>query len=315
MNTTLPKRMKHDARRGAILTAAAPLFARGGLHGTTTRELAAAAGISEALLLKHFLTKEALYLAVGREYLGERPLLPELARLRAMPPSTARLVTAVHYLVDALAQPGQDELPRLFAHSLLGDGAVARAVLERFRAEALPVLAESLAAARRAGDLRAEDGAGDTETLWLTYHLAMMRALLHLAPGAGTASSQSHDAAVRQVVHFVLHGIGLRSAALREFYPAPAAKAKASAKSATKAKAAPAKPVAKPAKKAVAAKAAPAKAVAKPAAKPAAKAAARKAKAAAKPVAKPVAKPAKVVAEPAKPVAKPSRAARRSARG
>jgi AcrR family transcriptional regulator len=240
--------MKHDARRGAILAAAAPLFARAGLHGTTTRELAAAAGVSEALLLKHFVTKDALYRAVGEEYVAAQPFLPELARLRAMPPSTARLVTAVHYLVDHLAQPQQDELTRLLAHSLLGDGEVARRLLNRFAADALPVLAESLATAKRAGDLRSEDGAGEESALWLVHHLALMVALLRLPPGAAVAGVGS-QALVRQVVHFVLNGIGLRTAALREFYPAPVtAKAKPAAKPA-KGKHAKAQPAAKSARR------------------------------------------------------------------
>jgi AcrR family transcriptional regulator len=51
-------------RREALLQAALPLFARRGLHGTGTRELAAAAGVTEPILYRHFPGKEALYLAV-----------------------------------------------------------------------------------------------------------------------------------------------------------------------------------------------------------------------------------------------------------
>ena len=47
-------RLDSDERRQAIVEAAVPLFARKGFSGATTRELAEAAGVSEALLYRHF---------------------------------------------------------------------------------------------------------------------------------------------------------------------------------------------------------------------------------------------------------------------
>ena len=54
-------RLDSDERRQAIVDTAVPLFARKGFAGTTTRELAEAAGISEALLFRHFPSKHLLY--------------------------------------------------------------------------------------------------------------------------------------------------------------------------------------------------------------------------------------------------------------
>ena len=51
-------------RQASIITAAASLFAKNGFNGTTTREIAKTAGISEALLFKYFPTKRALYAAI-----------------------------------------------------------------------------------------------------------------------------------------------------------------------------------------------------------------------------------------------------------
>jgi TetR/AcrR family transcriptional regulator len=48
-------------RRLQILDAAADLFATSGFAGTTTREIAKAAGTSETVLFRHFPTKERLY--------------------------------------------------------------------------------------------------------------------------------------------------------------------------------------------------------------------------------------------------------------
>jgi AcrR family transcriptional regulator len=54
-------------RQASIIAAAATLFAAKGFNGTTTREIAKTAGISEALLFKHFPTKRALYAAILAE--------------------------------------------------------------------------------------------------------------------------------------------------------------------------------------------------------------------------------------------------------
>jgi len=56
--------MKGDERRGPILTTAVNLFSRNGFRGTTTKEIALAAGVSEAMVFRHFANKEALYAAI-----------------------------------------------------------------------------------------------------------------------------------------------------------------------------------------------------------------------------------------------------------
>ena len=54
-------------RQASIISAAAALFAAKGFNGTTTREIAKTAGISEALVFKYFPTKRALYAAILAE--------------------------------------------------------------------------------------------------------------------------------------------------------------------------------------------------------------------------------------------------------
>jgi len=56
-------RQTAEERREAVLDAAAAAFARGGLHGTSTEEIAAAAGISQPYLFRLFGTKKKLFLA------------------------------------------------------------------------------------------------------------------------------------------------------------------------------------------------------------------------------------------------------------
>ena len=64
-------RMKGVDRRAAIVAAAIRLFAEKGFRGTTTRELAAALGVTEPVLYQHFKTKRDLYTAIIETKAGE----------------------------------------------------------------------------------------------------------------------------------------------------------------------------------------------------------------------------------------------------
>ncbi|HEX8709664.1 MAG TPA: TetR/AcrR family transcriptional regulator [Pyrinomonadaceae bacterium] len=57
-------RMAGEERRQQIVRIAMNLFSRRGFRGTTTREIAQAAGISEAMVFRHFATKKELYTAI-----------------------------------------------------------------------------------------------------------------------------------------------------------------------------------------------------------------------------------------------------------
>lgn len=57
-------RMSAEDRRRQIVQVAMKLFAESGFRGTTTKEIAQAAGVSEAIIFRHFATKEELYTAI-----------------------------------------------------------------------------------------------------------------------------------------------------------------------------------------------------------------------------------------------------------
>jgi TetR/AcrR family transcriptional regulator len=61
MGLVTTKRLSFGEREERLLAAAGRLFSRLGYRGTTTRAIAKEAGINEALLFRHFPTKEALY--------------------------------------------------------------------------------------------------------------------------------------------------------------------------------------------------------------------------------------------------------------
>src|SRR5260370_1380177 len=98
-------RLDSDERRKAIVVAAVPLFARKGFTGTTTKELAEAAGISEALLFRHFPSKKHLYGEILRSGCEGDPA-PE--RLAALEPSTATLVHMITFMAPYFLLGGTD---------------------------------------------------------------------------------------------------------------------------------------------------------------------------------------------------------------
>jgi AcrR family transcriptional regulator len=56
--------MAGEERRLQILAVAVSLFSQKGFRGTTTKEIATAAGVSEAMVFRHFATKQELYSAI-----------------------------------------------------------------------------------------------------------------------------------------------------------------------------------------------------------------------------------------------------------
>ena len=60
-------RSSGQERQTSIIASAASLFAAKGFSGTTTKEIAKTAGVSEALVFKYFPTKRALYAAILAE--------------------------------------------------------------------------------------------------------------------------------------------------------------------------------------------------------------------------------------------------------
>src|SRR5437870_10584366 len=91
-------KLSAEERRAAIIKAVRRVFAEKGFHGTTTRALADAAGVSEALLFKHFPNKEALYSAMQLACTAGQDAA-KIEELKDLEPCTATLVLLVHRLV------------------------------------------------------------------------------------------------------------------------------------------------------------------------------------------------------------------------
>jgi TetR/AcrR family transcriptional regulator len=98
-------RLAADDRRGQILAAAFELCAERGFHGARTRDLARRAGVSEALVYRHFPSKDALIRAIlDQAGFAERIEWMEQT-LEKMPPREALLSIAKHLLTGLRERP------------------------------------------------------------------------------------------------------------------------------------------------------------------------------------------------------------------
>jgi AcrR family transcriptional regulator len=118
-----------DDARARLVAAAVEAFAARGFHGTTTRDIAAAAGMSPAALYVHHRSKEELLhlisrtghertLALVEDAVASSPdpvaqltrLVEDFVRHHAVTHTTARIV---NYELAALSEPHREEIGRL----------------------------------------------------------------------------------------------------------------------------------------------------------------------------------------------------------
>jgi AcrR family transcriptional regulator len=215
-------KLSNEARRAAIIQAVRRVFAEKGFDGTTTRELADAAGISEGLLFKHFPNKAALFTAMQTACCTAEDF-GTFERIKALEPSASTLVLLVHFLVSRivgrynLRESDQPIVNRLLLRSLADDGEFAHILLSRIGREWIPKVEECIAAAIAAGD--AVDGALQPQLSgWLTHHVAAMVMFTRLPVDSVVDYALPERELAEQVVWFSLRGMGLKEKAITRYY-------------------------------------------------------------------------------------------------
>jgi AcrR family transcriptional regulator len=214
-------RLTAAERRRDIVDAVRDVFAEKGFDGTTTRDLARAAGVSEALLYRYFPSKQSLYAAM-LDACAKGPTFAEYKRILSLEASTSTLVIMVHFVVSGyvLGRRGDAQLAAfhtLLVRSLLEDGEFVRLTHRKYAAAWLKKFQECLNAAARRGEisympLRAH------MCVWLAQHVAFSL-MLHLRPKTPAIDYKlSKDELVEQATWFVLRGLGLREQAIRHYY-------------------------------------------------------------------------------------------------
>ncbi|MBA3685793.1 MAG: helix-turn-helix transcriptional regulator [Planctomycetes bacterium] len=217
-------RLSADERRVEILRAAERLFAEKGFHGATTRDLADAAGVSEALIFKYFPTKERLY-ADMQAYACQH-CEDERAHWKSLPPSTTTLAILVHRLMTYTAQPPVELAEarttgnRLMLHSLLSCGTFARLTLAILSESVVDTLARNVMAAAESGDCDAPPASLEDARLraWTAVHAALMTKVSSLPERPVVDYGCDAGTLVRSMARFCLRGLGLSEAAIARTY-------------------------------------------------------------------------------------------------
>ncbi len=213
-------RMSCEERKCRIIAAVRKIFSRKGLEGTTTRELAKEAGVSEALLYKHYPSKEALYKAMLESCDGE--FMGEVKKITSLESSTSTLVTLIHFMVAALLHRRVPEVEirfRLYLQSILGDGEFARLIIKQ-KQESCSLIAkitDCIEAAARTGDMEPSSIPVALRAL-LADRLAFMLVSEHLPEKPAIDFGVPKDKLIEHAVWFILRGVGMKEEAIRRYY-------------------------------------------------------------------------------------------------
>lgn len=145
-------RMTGEDRRLQILKVAMRLFSQRGFRGTTTKEIALAAGVSEAMVFRHFATKEQLYSAI----LDHKACLHEtMDPLQVVSEAIARKDDRAVFeglALDALNRHDCDpEFHRLLLHSALEEHELATMFWEKFVKRVYRILSKYIRERQRDG--------------------------------------------------------------------------------------------------------------------------------------------------------------------
>lgn len=210
-STTTGARLGADARRKQLIETATRLFATKGFSGTTTREIAAAAGVNEAIIFRFFPHKDDLYAAILETKSAEArtdSLVDELRAAAADHDDRRVMGTVVRSIIEHLQR--DPEFLRLMLHSALEGHSFAAQYRARHNAPLQRFLLEYVTQRQRDGVFRA----GDPEPLVrailaVPVHHGMVETLL--PPEDRVRFSGD---VVESYVSFVLHG--LRAGAPRD---------------------------------------------------------------------------------------------------
>lgn len=155
-------RMPGDKRREQILQSAFDLFSRRGFSGTTTKDIARLSGVSEAMVFKHFSSKDELYGAILEakkcsEGLHQFPWESNEPMLAAME-AKDDFGVFYHFAVQALEKHQSDvAFMRLLFYSALEEHELAERFFGEFVTEIYKFLGKYIEQRQADGALRKMD--------------------------------------------------------------------------------------------------------------------------------------------------------------
>jgi len=214
-------RMTGLDRKQAIIMAARPLFAQNGFNGTSVRAIAKAAGVSEALLYKHFPSKEDLYKEIQGYAVDLSGILSsEMSKLKPGAESLVKYayltIRLIMFEVPAFKE-AQYWHERLLFRSLVGDNRYARAHFKNIQELFMPLVHKCIEAAIADGDIKRS--ATDTpREYWFVHHLAMAMNLCFMTDEPAFEYGSTKEEMAGHMLMFCLRGIGMTAEAIAQYY-------------------------------------------------------------------------------------------------
>ena len=209
-------RLSSSDRREQLLAHAIELFSQRGFSGTRTKDIAAACGVSEGILFRHFSTKEDLYNAILESHAdeaGSREWMLEMKQWAAQR-DDARLI---HGLVTHIIHSFREDAAfhRLMLYAWLEGHSLADMMQQQIGNPTFDFLRKYIALRQREGAFRA----GDPGTLVLAlFSPALQYGMSKYVFGASYVPN-ADGPATEEFSRFLL-------AAIEEKKKAPAAKAR-----------------------------------------------------------------------------------------
>lgn len=217
--STRAPRMPGEDRRRQLLRVAVDSFARNGFSGTKTKDIAAAAGVSEAILFRHFASKEDLYHAILDEKeatMGGDRWFEELNELAGRRDDRGLFRHITQQIIRSFREDAA--FHRLLLYASLEGHLLADLFHERFGLPMGDILTRYIAQRQKEGAFGEGDpGAAVMFVFGSTVHYAMARYVLGAKKFAGT-----EEAIVEQFVELILGGLERRE----QTQPAPVLKGK-----------------------------------------------------------------------------------------
>ncbi len=152
------RRLSSKDRRSQLIANAIQMFSRHGFSGTRTRDIAAACGVSEGILFRHFATKEDLYRAILESHAdeaGSHEWTRAMKRLAAARDDRALIHALTSYMLKSFRENAA--FHRLMLYAWLEGHALADLAHQQFGLPMFEFLKKYVTSRQREGVFRTGD--------------------------------------------------------------------------------------------------------------------------------------------------------------
>jgi AcrR family transcriptional regulator len=203
-------------RRLQIVLVAMRLFSQRGFRGTTTREIAVAAGVSEAMVFRHFATKSELYSAILDHKACLHDSMDPLQKVAEAIKRRDDRAVFEGIALDALGKHDCDpEFQRLLLHSALEQHELAHMFWEKFVRRVYRSLGNYIRERQREGAIvEVEPAVVVRAFIGMVMHHSLNN---NLWDRKRSLLKISNQVAAREFANILLYGVAARDEVARNF--------------------------------------------------------------------------------------------------